>query len=336
MQKTTIAATLAGVIMSVAPAQAQNGANFFDRKTINILVGVSAGGEYDLLARLTARHIGNHIPGKPKIIVQNMTGAGGIVMANYLYNIAKKDGTYLGAISNGFQVVQALYPKKIKFDTGKFHFIGAIAPTVETMVLWHTAGAKSVAEATQKSIPIGAVSKSSITFAYPMLLNELAGTQFKITTGYRGGNGINLAMEKGEVAGRDNTWSSWKATRSGWLKDKKIIVISYAGPKPKDLPDVPNLLSYAKTEADKQLVNLIVSGTELGRPLVAPPGVPAERIKALRAAYAATMKDAAFLADAQKAKVEVEPIDPDHMEKVVKGVLATPDAVKKRAGQFIQ
>ncbi|MDP4592979.1 MAG: tripartite tricarboxylate transporter substrate-binding protein, partial [Beijerinckiaceae bacterium] len=284
--------------MSVAPAQAQNGANFFDRKTINILVGVSAGGEYDLLARLTARHIGNHIPGKPKIIVQNMTGAGGIVMANYLYNIAKKDGTYLGAISNGFQVVQALYPKKIKFDTGKFHFIGAIAPTVETMVLWHTAGAKSVAEATQKSIPIGAVSKSSITFAYPMLLNELAGTQFKITTGYRGGNGINLAMEKGEVAGRDNTWSSWKATRSGWLKDKKIIVISYAGPKPKDLPDVPNLLSYAKTEADKQLVNLIVSGTELGRPLVAPPGVPAERIKALRAAYAATMKDAAFLADA--------------------------------------
>ncbi|MGE3245337.1 MAG: Bug family tripartite tricarboxylate transporter substrate binding protein [Beijerinckiaceae bacterium] len=336
MQKPLIALAAATAALAAAPARAQDAAAFYKGKTINILVGVSAGGEYDLLARLTSRHIGKHIPGNPKVIVQNMTGAGGIVMANYLANVAAQDGTYLGGISNGFQVVQALYPKKIKFDVGKFHFIGAIAPTVETMVLWHTAGAKTVDEATKKEIPIGAVSKGSITYAYPALLNELASTKFKIAAGYRGGNNINLAMENGEVGGRNNTWSSWKSTRPAWLRDKKIVVISYAGPKPKDLPDVPNLLTHAKNEADRQLINLVVSGTELGRPLVAPAKTPADRIKALRAAYKAMVQDKDFLAEAAKLKVEVEPVNGEHMEKVVRDVLATPDAVKKRATQFIQ
>ncbi len=336
-KSSTAILALAASAMVAMPAKAQDVATFYKGKTINVLVGVSAGGEYDLLARLASRHLGKHIPGTPRIVVQNMTGAGGIVMANYLYNVAAQDGTYLGALQNGFQVIQALYPKKIKFDTGKFQFIGAIAPTVETMVLWHTAGAKSVADAMKKEIPIGAVSKGSITFAYPMLLNELAGTKFKIATGYRGGNNINLAMETNEVGGRNNTWSSWKATRPAWLKDKKISIISYAGPKPKDLPDnVPSLSSFAKTDDDKKLVSLVISGTELGRPLVAPQRVPADRVKALRAAYAATMKDPEFLKEAEKSKVEIDPIDPLHMEKVVREVLATPENVKKRAMQFIQ
>lgn len=329
----TIAAGASALALS---AQAQDVASFYKGKTVNVLVGVSAGGEYDLHARLAARHLGKHIPGKPRVIVQNMTGAGGVVMANYLYNVAAKDGTYLGGIQNGFPALQAIGTRKLKFDTGKFQFIGAITPTVETMVLWHTAGAKSVADAMKKEIPIGAVSKGSITYAYPELLNAFAGTKFKVSVGYRGGNGVNLAMERGEVAGRNNTWSSWKATRSAWLTDKKIVVISYAGPKPKDLPDVPALSSYAKNENDKKVIELITSGAELGRPLVAPPGVPADRVAALRKAYADTMKDPDFLKDAKQARVDVDPIDPMHMEKVVRDVLASSDAVKKRAGDFIK
>lgn len=336
MKSVITAITLAGTATLTSAAWAQDVASFYKGKTVNVLVGVSAGGEYDLHARLAARHIGKHIPGNPRVIVQNMTGAGGVVMANYLYNVAAKDGTYLGGIQNGFPALQAIGTRQLKFDTGKFQFIGAITPTVETMVLWHTAGAKSVADATKKEIAIGAVSKGSITYAYPMLLNAFAGTKFKVSVGYRGGNGVNLAMERGEVFGRNNTWSSWKATRSAWLKENKIVIISYAGPKPKDLPDVPSLVSYAKTDDDKKLIELITSGAEFGRPLVAPPGVPADRIAALRKAYADTMKDAEFLADAKKARVDVDPIDPMHMEKVVKNVLATPENVRMKARNFIQ
>ncbi len=326
-----------GLLCAVAaPAAAQEKAPFYKGKTINILVGVSAGGEFDLLARLRARHIGKHIAGNPKVVVQNMTGAGGIVMANYLTNVAPKDGTYIGAITNGFQVYQAVDPKRIKFDTGKFRFIGTIAPTVETMTLWHTAGARSIEDARKIEIPIGAVGQGGITYSMPALLNELAGTKFKIVAGYRGGNNINLAMEKGEVLGRDNTWSSWKATRADWLRDKKLIVIAYGGPKPKDLPDVPNVLSFAKNQEDRQLVNLILSGAELGRPLVFAPGVPSDRLITLRAAHAATMKDPAFLEDAKKVRIDVDPVDPDHMEKVVREVLATPEKVRIRALKFVQ
>lgn len=326
----------AAAALLAGSASAQDVASFYEGKTVKILVGVSAGGEYDLHARLVGRHIGKHIPGKPKVIVQNMTGAGGVVMANYLYNVAARDGTYLGGIQNGFPALQAIGTRKLKFDTRNFQYIGAITPTVETMVLWHTAGAKSVADATKKEIPIGAVSKGSITYAYPMLLNAFAGTKFKVTTGYRGGNGVNLAIEKGEVMGRNNTWSSWKATRSQWLKDKKIIIISYAGPKPDDLDGVPALVSYAKTDDDRKLIELITSGASLGRPLVAPPGVPKDRVEALRKAYMATMKDPAFLADAKKARVDVNPIPGEAMEKVVKSVLDTPENVRMRARDFIK
>jgi len=336
MRKIVLTAAIAGMPLFALTAQAESVAEFYKGKTINVLVGVSAGGEYDLHARIVSRHIGNHIPGNPRVIVQNMTGAGGVVMANYLFNVAAQDGTYLGGIQNGFQALQALGTRDLKFDTGKFRFIGAIAPSVETMTMWTASGVTSVEDATKKEVPIGAVSQGSITFSYPMLLNEFAGTKFNVSIGYRGGNDINLAMERGEVAGRNNTWSSWKATRPAWLAENKITVISYGGPRPDDIPDVPSLVSFAKTEADRQLINLILSGTELGRPMVAPPGIPEDRLTALRAAYAATMKDAGFRADAEKARVEIDPIDPDHMEKVVREVLATPDEVIVRARKFLK
>lgn len=322
-------------VSAIHMAQAQ-GEPFFKGKTVTMLVGVSAGGEYDLHTRMIARHIGKHLPGSPTVIVQNMTGAGGIIMANFLYSVAPQDGTHLAVVQNGFPAMQAIGKRKVQFDTTKFHWIGAITPTVETMALWKSAGARTVDEARKKEIPIGSVGNANITYAFPMLLNAYAGTRFKLITGYRGGNNINLAMETGEVGGRNNTWSSWKTTRRHWLDKKDIVIIAYGGPKPDDIGDVPSIESFAKTEEDRRVMRLILSGTYLGRPMVAPPGVPADRVKVIREAFMAAMKDPAFLKEAEISKVEVNPVRGEDMEKVVKEVLAYPAAVKKRAGDFVE
>ncbi len=320
----------------IPAAKADPIADFYKGKNLNVLIGVGAGGEYDLHARLVARHLGKHIPGNPTIVPQNMTGAGGLKMANYLYNVAPKDGTYIGMLGNNFPAQQAIGAKGINFDTSKFGWIGSISPTVETMAVWKTAGVKSLEDARQKEIVAGATGRGAITATFPTMLNALAGTKFKVVTGYRGGNGVNLAMERGEVAARNNTWSSWKVTKPEWLKNKDIIILVQAGPKAKDLPGVPTLADVIKDKGDLQVAELIVSGTRLGRPLGAPPGVPAERLKALRDAFDAVMKDPEFLKEAAAAKVEVDPVHGADMQKIVAEVLATPAPQKAKAKALIE
>jgi len=317
-------------------AQADPIADFYKGKNVNVLIGVGAGGEYDLHARLVARHLGKHIPGNPTIVPQNMTGAGGLKMANYLYNIAPKDGTYIGMLGNNFPAQQAIGAKGVEFDTSKFGWIGSISPTVETMVAWHTTGVKTLEEARQKEVVAGATGRGAITATFPRMLNALVGTKFKVVTGYRGGNGVNLAMERGEVGARNNTWSSWKVTKPEWLKDKKIFILVQAGPTAKDLPGVPSLSDLIKDPGDRQVAELIVSGTRLGRPLGVPPGVPPERLKALRDAFDAVMKDPAFLKEAAAAKVEVDPVHGADMQKIVTEVLATPAPQKAKAKAIIE
>lgn len=319
-----------------ACANAQSVEDFYRGKTVNMMIGVSAGGEYDLHARIMARHIGKHIPGNPTFVAQNMTGAGGIPMANFLYAVAAQDGSYVGVIQNGFPAMQAIGKRKVQFDTTKFHWIGAITPTVETMVLWKTAGATNVAEARGKEIPIGSVGNANITFGYPMMMNEFAGTKFKLIIGYRGGNDINLAMERGEVGGRNNTWSSWKSTRADWLKNKDIHILSFGGPRPADIGDIPDIESFAKSEEEKQVMRLVLSGTHFGRPMVAPPGVPADRVAALRTAFIAMTKDPAFIKEAQSMKIDIDPPRWQDMEKIVQEIMGYPDAVKKRASEFVE
>ena len=329
-------AGLVAVLSVSAGANAQSVEEFYRGKTVTMLIGVSAGGEYDLHARLIARHIGKHIPGNPTFIAQNMTGAGGIIMANYLYTIAPQDGTYVAVIQNGFPAMNAIGKRKVQFESDKFHWIGAITPTVETMALWKTAGARNVEEARQKEIPIGTVGNANITYGFPMMLNEFAGTKFRMVIGYRGGNDINLAMERGEVGGRNNTWSSWKSTRSDWLKNKDIHIIAYGGPTPADIGDVPNIESLAKNEEEKQVMRLVLSGTHFGRPMVAPPGVPADRVAALRKAFMDMTKDPAFLKETEATKIDVDPQRGEDMARIVKEIMAYPDSVKKRAADFVE
>jgi tripartite-type tricarboxylate transporter receptor subunit TctC len=332
----TLRAMLAALMVVVgfaasSPAEADPVADFYRGKTVNVYIGVAVGGEYDLHARLVARYIGKYIPGNPTVVPQNMTGAGGLRMANYLFEVAPKDGTAIGMLANTFPAMQAVGIGGIQFDATKFNWIGSISPTVETMAVWKTAGVKTIEEARTKEVVAGATGRGAITYMLPAMLNDILGTRFKIVTGYPGGNDVNLAMERGEVGARNNTWSSWKVTKPDWLRNKDITILVQAGPKAKDLPDVPSVEDLVKTEDERHLVNLIVSGTRLGRPLATTPGVPAERVQALRAAFDAVMKDPAFLKEAEAANIEVDPVRGEDMQRLVEQVLATPKHVKDRA-----
>ncbi len=317
-------------------AQAQSPAEFYKGRNINVLIGVGVGGEYDLHARLVARYIGRYIPGNPTMVAQNMTGAGGAKMAAYLADVAPKDGTNIGMIANNFPAMQAAGLDVIRFDIGRFQWIGSISPTVETMTVWRTAGVSTIDEARKREVITGASGRGAITYSFPAMLNEFLDTRFKIVTGYPGGNEINLAMERGEVQARNNTWSSWKVTKPDWIKNGDIRILAYAGPTPKDLPGVPSVTDLVKNDDDRRTVELIVSGTRLGRPLAFAGGVPADRVAAVRKAFDETMRDADFLKEAEKLQIEVDPVRGEDMQKVVADVLATPKNLAARARAIIE
>jgi tripartite-type tricarboxylate transporter receptor subunit TctC len=328
------ASVAALTVIASAPAGAQSAADFYKGKSIDLYVGSDPGGEYDLLTRLGGRHLGKHIPGNPGVVVHNMPGGGGIKMAIYLYNVPAKDGTSMGVILNNLPGLQAVHDKNVPIDLTAMQWIGSIAPAVETMTVWKTAGVTSWEEVRTKEVIAGATGRSSITYLYPTLMNAFLETKFKVVAGYTSGNSINLAMEKGEVQARNNTWSSWKATHPDWLKAGTIKVLVQEGPKASDL-DVPRLSDLAKSDDDRRVIRLIVSGAYLGRPFATPPRVPADRVKALRAAFAAMMKDKDFLADAAKLKVDPDPISGEELQAFVGDLMKFPERLIPKAKEFL-
>jgi tripartite-type tricarboxylate transporter receptor subunit TctC len=335
MRPFLLACLASAALLAGTAVQAQPVGDFYRGKVVHVLIGVGVGGEYDIQARLTAKYIGRHIPGAPTVVPENMVGAGGLKMANYLYEVAPRDGTYIGMIANSFPAIQAVGGQGVQFDANAFQWIGSIAATIETMAVWHTTGVISIEQARQKEVVAGASGRGAITYTFPAVMNELLGTKFKIITGYAGGNDINLAMERGEVGARNNTWSSWKATKPDWLRDKLITVIAQAGPPATDLK-APSVLDLAKSDEERQLIALIVSGTLMGRPLATTPGTPPERVAALRAAFDATMQDPDFRAETTTAGFEIDPVSGLALQKVVADVLKTPKPIAMRAKQFLE
>lgn len=333
---TALATTLV-LLLSPNIAQADALADFYTGKTVRIVNWAAAGGEYDVHGRLVSRHIGKHIPGKPAVIHQTMTGGGGIVAANYLFNIAPQDGTSLGIMVGTLSLFQAFGDKAIKFDAGKFNWIGTIASTKENVSAWHTAPVKTFEDLRKMEFVTGASGRSSPSYMVPKLMNELLGTRIKIVTGYTGGSRINLALERGEVQGRYNTWSSWKVTKADWLRDKKLnILVQQALTKPADLQGPPLLIDLVKNEDDRKIFELMAIGSEMGRPLAASPNIPTDRVKALIAAYAATMKDPEFVAEAKKLNIEIDPVIGAEMQALVKRALSTPPAVVERMKKLLE
>jgi tripartite-type tricarboxylate transporter receptor subunit TctC len=324
------------VVLGAAPAaRAQSVADFYRGKTLNMLVGVGVGGEFDLLTRLLAKYIGRHIPGNPSTVTQNMVGASGLKVLNYVYNQAPRDGTSIILVQPALPAAQAVGLPGIQFEAEKLRWLGTIAPSVETMVVWHTTGVKTVKDARDREIVIGATARGSNTYGFPALMKEFLGARFKIVTGYASGTQINLAMERGEVDGRDNSWASWKTTKPDWIKERKIIVIARFGPAVSDL-DAPSIAELVDSADERRIIELVLSGGELGRPFAVAPGVPPERVAALRTAFDAVMRDPDFLAEAATLNFDVAPIGGEALQGIVERVVNTPKDVAARARHFLE
>jgi tripartite-type tricarboxylate transporter receptor subunit TctC len=327
---------IGGVALPGAGALAQQSVeDFYKGKTISMVIGYSPGGGYDTYARLVARYMGEHIPGKPQIVPRNMPGGSSRTAAAYIYNVAPKDGTVLGTADQSLALAQAL-GEKLQFDVTKFIFIGNPSAENNTTVTWHTSGVATIDDARRTEVPVGATGGSTSS-QYPKAMNAILGTKFKIITGYPGGNDINLAMERGEVSGRgSNSWASWKGTRPDWLRDKKINILVQIGlTKAPDLQDVPLLADLAEKPEDKAVLRLLSAPSAIGRPIFTTPGVPEDRVKALRAAFDQTIRDPGFLAEAQKAGLELDPVSGSELQKIVEEIAATPKEVSERLASII-
>jgi tripartite-type tricarboxylate transporter receptor subunit TctC len=326
------------VLTLAAPVAAQSVADFYRGKTITMAVGTSPGGDYDLRMRMVGRHIGRHIPGNPTVIATNMPGAGQMLVANWLANVAPKDGTSIVALSQNMAVNQATGASGVKYDVRQFNWIGNTTDTPNVINSWHTAGIKTIQDVMQRELVVGATGIASGSYLYPYALNQLVGTKFKIVTGYPGGNDVNLAMERGEVGGRgSNSWASWKSTRPQWLAEKKIIILVQVGVKRNpDLADIPTMQDLAKNENDRQVLAFISADTAISRPLVTNNGMPADRVEALRRAFDATMKDPAFLAEAENSKTDINPMTGEEAQKIAEATISTPADVLARANALIE
>ena len=335
MTRSRLALTL-GFLFAALPASADEVEDFYRGRTLTVMVGVGAGGEYDLQMRMVSRHIAKHIPGKPATVAQNMVGATGLLMANHLANVAPKDGSVIGLVQNGLPSYQAMGIEGVNFDATKFNWIGSLSPTAETMAIFKHAGVRTIEDARKKELIAGSNGRSGITYTFPRLMNELLGTRFKIITGYQGVNEINIAMDRGEADGRNNSWTSWKASKPDWIANKDIHIIVYAGPRPRDLEGVPAFEDLVANDEDRQLVRLVISGSRLGHPFATTPGVPPERVKALREAFAAMVRDADYLKEVTAARLEPNPIRGEDLQKTVDELMAMPQAVKARGKKLVE
>ena len=321
----------------VNAAQAQSAVEtFYKGKILDLYIGFTSGGTYDTYSRLVAQFMGDHIPGKPKIVPKQMVGAGSRAAATHIFNIAPKDGTQLATADQALAMQQVLNDPGIQFDANKFIWIGNPIADNNTMAAWTASGVTSIDEAKKREFVVGA---NGITASaqYPQAMNVLLGTKFKIITGYPGGTDINLAMQRGEVAIRgQNSWSSWKSQHMDWIQAKQITILVQIGlTKDKELPDVPLLMDLATAPDDRAALKLLSAPTTIGRPIFTTPGVPRERVEALRAAFDATMKDPAFLATAAKANMDLNPVSGDELQRIVADLFATPPSAVLRLKEIL-
>jgi tripartite-type tricarboxylate transporter receptor subunit TctC len=317
------------IAAATIPAAAQSAADFYKGRTIQMIIGVSAGGDYDLRARLVARYMTKHIPGNPKIVPQNMLGAGGLVAANWLANVAPRDGTAMLAISSNLPVGQAVGLDGVKYDIRKFSYIGNTTDSPNVINSWHSSGVTKIEQVMEKEFVVGATGRSSGSYYYPAALNAFAGTKFKIVFGYPGGADVNIAMERGEVGGRgSNLWASWKSTRPQWLAEKKIhMLVQIALKRHPDLPDVPLMQELVKSDLHKQVLTFISADTAIARSIVTAPDVPADRIAVLRQAFDAAMKDPALIKEAEQAQQDISPTSGVDAQQVANSIVGAPPEV---------
>jgi hypothetical protein len=333
-----LVALSAARLLGFCPANAADeAADFYRGKTINVIVGFGAGGGYDLYARLLAHYLGNHIAGQPNVVVQNMEGAGSVRAANYVYSVAPKDGTVIAAVNQNMPMYQMLGGAGAQFNAADINWLGSMAYSNGTLYTWYQSGIKTLEDAKVRDVPLGGVGTTSDSYIYPTLINGLLGTRFKVINGYAGTKEIHLALERGEVMGRGgNTWASLTSSNQDWIEQKKINLLVQIGFKSEpEISQVPLLIDLVKTTQEKQIVTVVTLPTALGYTHWLAPAVPAGRMKLLRDAYDATMRDKAFLEEAARHAMMIRPQTGSEIEALIKQTVVVPNPVLERTAQLL-
>ncbi len=334
MIRKTLSASLFALALMPAVAAAQSAEDFYKSKRLTLIVGYAPGGGYDTYARMAAPHFARNLAGNPTIIVQNMPGADSLTALNHLSNRASRDGSMIATFSRTLAIsplLGQLSKDKAQYDPQKLYWIGSFNNEVSVIAVWAASGVKSVDDLKSREVLVGATGLTSSNAVYPYVANNVIGTKFKVITGYPGTSHMTLAMERGEIHGNGGwSLSSIFAQHPAWLKEKKLnILMQLSTSKHPSLPDVPLILDFAKNQTERKALELVFAPLALGRPLAAPPGIPADRGAALRAAFDATVKDKAFLAAAEKAKLDITPIGgPDIQQLIANMYSATPEVVE--------
>ncbi len=333
-------AAAAGAILLAAPSAfaADDVASFYKGRTVTIDIGYSAGGGYDLYARTLARHLGDHIPGNPSVVPQNMPGAGSLKAVNYLANVAPKDGTVIATFARGM-AMQPLFDKTgIEFDAQKLNWIGSITNEVSVCAFRSNSGVHTWHDMLTKSYTVGGTGSGSDTDVFPDVLRHMFHMKIKLVTGYPGGKDVLLAMQRGEVNGRCGwSWSSVVSTSYALYQKKEIVIpVQLALKKHPDLPNVPLIMDLTKDPKERAALKLIFGRQSVARPYATAPGVPADRVAALRKAFDDTMKDKAFLEEAEKTKLEVQPVSGEEVQALVAELYQSPPDVVKLAAEAVK
>lgn len=328
-------AVLAALIASAGSARLQ-AQDFYKGKTINLIVGSAVGGGYDAYGRLVAEHIRQHIPGNPVIVIQNMPGVGSLLLTNHLANVAVRDGTVIGAVNPLITTQPLFYPKRARFDPRTFGWIGSVLRENHIGLARSDSGVTSFDDVFNKELIVAGT--GGATNSYPLLTNAILKTRFKVVSGYKGTAQGMLAVERGEAGGLIGiTWASAQATQSAALKSGKLhVIVQFGLEKHPDLPNVPWVFDYAKTPDDRAALRLILSNQEYGRPFITPPGVPDKTLGILRTAFEATMKDPAFLADAKKRNIDIDPVGGKAIQQLVEETYRSSPQIVERVGPIFR
>jgi tripartite-type tricarboxylate transporter receptor subunit TctC len=321
--------------VALAPALAQT--PVFAGKTVNLIIGFGPGGGYDLWARTLARHLGRHLPGNPVVTPQNMEGAGSYRAANYIYTVAPKDGTAIALIARDAPLGPLTGAPGAQFDATKLSWLGTPAIETNVCIAYNTAQVKTAKDLLDKQLVVGDTGPGTGTRSYPKALGDILGMKFRIVGVYPSSADVFLAMERGEVQGICESLDSIKVRRPDWISAKTVSVLFQGGTKPDaELKDTPFVVDLARNDADRQAIEFLYAGQGIGRPFVAPPNLPPDRLKLLREAFMATMKDPEFIAEAAQRKLTLEPESGEELEALIRKTYATPKPIVERIGKLIQ
>jgi tripartite-type tricarboxylate transporter receptor subunit TctC len=329
--KLSASAVLIVCALASGRAAAQTPEQFYPGKTIDFVIGYPPGGSNDTWGRLVARHIGRHIPGNPTVVPKNQPGAGSFLAVNQIFNLAPKDGTVIGIGSPTMPVDERLGTQGVRFKTAQLNWIGRVDSLVNMVFMWSTSRVKTLDDAFKIEATLSATGVGSTVAVYPTVMNHVLGTRFKLIMGYKGSNEAMLAVERGEVEGHSTSWTALKVAHPAWIAEKKVaILVQFAQKRHPEMPDVPTVVELARNDDQRAMLSAVVNAAEVGTAFFTAPGVPADRVTALRRAFDATMKDAEFQADVERTRLGLNPVAGEDLQRLVAEVSDLPPALLEK------